>query len=183
MTSDQRDDPITTEIINKVSVYVKENHRDKWLATTKFLGIEDKTITARCLEVLRSVSNNDVAFYKIVDILAEDAQNLEKAPSYRRFMDDMWKNYLTPNENTNVEIAANNGWSIQKFFNFFKADPLEKAYNFLELKYVDGASNDVINSNFRRLALKCRPDTGGSYDDWYDLQYSMSFIKLSKGEF
>ncbi len=147
-----------------------------------FLNDNDATRATRCLQVLRSVFTNDVAFNQVVHKLAEDAQILENDPKYIRFMADMWNNYLTPNENTNVETAASEGWG-QKCVNFFKgADPLEtrKAYDFLELDC--GASIDEINSSFRRLALIHHPDRGGgSEEDWQKLQVSMGVIKLSRG--
>jgi hypothetical protein len=71
-------------------------------------------------------------------------------------------------------------WLTQKIFDLPKSVALENAYRFLGLQY--GASNNEINSSFRRLALRYHPDKGGNYDDWHKLQYSMAIIKLSKGE-
>jgi hypothetical protein len=71
-------------------------------------------------------------------------------------------------------------WITQKIFDLPKSVALENAYRFLGLQ--NGASNDEINSSFRRLALRYHPDKGGNYDDWHKLQYYMAIIKISKGE-
>jgi hypothetical protein len=71
-------------------------------------------------------------------------------------------------------------WATLMMFDLPKSVALENAYIFLGLQ--NGASNDEINSSFRRLALRYHPDKGGNYDDWHKLQLSMGIVKLSKGE-
>ena len=72
-------------------------------------------------------------------------------------------------------------WLTQKIFGLPNNEALENAYIFLELKY--GASNDDINNNYQRLAMKYHPDRGGKWEDWNKLQVSMTTIKISQDEF
>lgn len=71
-------------------------------------------------------------------------------------------------------------WINQKIFNLPRDEALENAYRFLELTC--NASNDQINSSYRRLALEYHPDKGGSYEQWHKLQLSMGLVKISRGE-
>jgi hypothetical protein len=71
-------------------------------------------------------------------------------------------------------------WLTQQIFNLPKDVALENAYRFLGLQY--GASNDEINSSFRRLVLRYHPDKGGDREDFQKLQSCMAIIKLSRGE-
>lgn len=68
----------------------------------------------------------------------------------------------------------------QQIFDLPKTVALEKAYRFLGLQ--NGASNNEINSSFRRLALRYHPDKGGNREDWCKLQSYMGIMKVSKGE-
>ncbi len=80
-----------------------------------------------------------------------------------------------------VELANNlSDWLTQKISTSSKDVDVENAHKILGLDC--GASNDEINSNFRRLAVKYHPDKGGSYDDWHKLQVSLAVIKMTKGE-
>jgi hypothetical protein len=71
-------------------------------------------------------------------------------------------------------------WLTQKISTSSKDVDIENAHKILGLE--NGASNEEIISNFRRLAVKYHPDKGGSSDDWQKLQVSLAVIKMTKGE-
>jgi hypothetical protein len=68
----------------------------------------------------------------------------------------------------------------QWVFGLPKSEAIENAYNFLGTSSYD--SNSVINTAYRRLALKYHPDKGGDADKWTQLQYSMAVIREARGE-
>lgn len=83
-----------------------------------------------------------------------------------------------------VELATTatrlSNWLIQKISTSSKDVDIENAHKILGLDC--GASNEEINSNFRRLAVKYHPYKGGSKEDWHKLQVSLAVIKMTKGE-
>ena len=83
-----------------------------------------------------------------------------------------------------VELATAatrlSNWLTQKISTSSKDFDIENAHKIIGLE--NGASNEEIISNFRRLAVKYHPDKGGSKGDWHKLQVSLAVIKMTKGE-
>jgi hypothetical protein len=67
----------------------------------------------------------------------------------------------------------------QSLFGIPKGEALENAYNFFGVKMT--ASNNEINSAFRKLCLKHHPDKGGKSEDFLLVQINMGVIKLARG--
>ena len=172
MTSNQTDDQKASElpqdIVDKISEYLK-NDVEKLLPILTFFIDYDNQSTKRYLTVLRSVFTNDVAFYKIVDKLAEDTQILENDPSFLRLMTDIWNNYLKPNENKNVGVNGGQRFNFRlvlsnsltkttAVFNFIstlsKLDStvqnkvIQLITNIAEAKVFD---NKTLDNNFKNL--------------------------------
>jgi hypothetical protein len=68
----------------------------------------------------------------------------------------------------------------QSLFGIPKDEALENAYNFFGVKVT--ASNNEINTAFRKLCLKHHPDKGGKSEDFYLVQVNMGVIKAARGE-
>jgi hypothetical protein len=68
----------------------------------------------------------------------------------------------------------------QSLFEIPKDEALENAYNFIGVKMT--ASNNEINTAFRKLCLKHHPDKGGKSEDFLLVQVHMGVIKLARGE-
>ncbi|CAF0935885.1 unnamed protein product [Adineta steineri] len=67
-----------------------------------------------------------------------------------------------------------------KFFDLPKTVALENAYKTLGL--TQSCSNGEINSAYRRLALTCHPDKGGSAEAWSELETALALIRQARGE-
>ncbi|CAF0978771.1 unnamed protein product [Adineta steineri] len=67
-----------------------------------------------------------------------------------------------------------------KFFDLPKTVALENAYKTLGL--TQSCSNSEINSAYRRLALTCHPDKGGSAKAWSELESALALIRQARGE-
>jgi hypothetical protein len=68
----------------------------------------------------------------------------------------------------------------QSLFGIPKSEALENAYNFFGVKAT--ASNNKINTAYRKLCLKHHPDKGGKPEDFHFVQVNMGVIKAAKGE-
>ena len=68
----------------------------------------------------------------------------------------------------------------QSLFVIPKSEALENAYNFFGVKAT--ASNDEINTAYRKLCLKHHPDKGGKPEDFHFVQVNMGVIKVARGE-
>ncbi|CAF0883504.1 unnamed protein product [Adineta steineri] len=67
-----------------------------------------------------------------------------------------------------------------KFFDLPKTVALENAYKTLGL--TQSSSNGEINSAYRRLALICHPDKGGSAEAWSELETALALIRQAREE-
>ena len=68
----------------------------------------------------------------------------------------------------------------QKLFGIPKEEALENAYNYFGVKM--NASNDEINSSYRKLCLQHHPDKGGNTGDFHFVQVNMAVIKAARGQ-
>lgn len=67
----------------------------------------------------------------------------------------------------------------EMIFGLPKEEALENAYKYFGLKMT--ASNDEINSAFRRLCQKNHPDKGGCLVEFHRTQLHMAVIKAARG--
>jgi hypothetical protein len=68
----------------------------------------------------------------------------------------------------------------QSLFGIPKEEALENAFNFLGVNVT--ASNNEVNTAYRKLCLKHHPDKGGKVEDFYSIQVYMGVIKAARGE-
>ena len=78
---------------------------------------------------------------------------------------------------TVVEFVLN--FLTQWLFGRPKNEALHNAYRYLGVR--ETASKREINTAFRKLSLKHHPDSGGSVEKFYCLQYCMAVIKEARG--
>ena len=54
----------------------------------------------------------------------------------------------------------------------------------LDLKDDDNLNEEIINKQYKKMALKCHPDKGGSNQDFIDIQEArdnlLEYIKIKK---
>ena len=68
----------------------------------------------------------------------------------------------------------------QWLFGLPREEALENAFRYFNLKC--DASNNEINTVYRKLCKKHHPDKGGRAEDFHFVQYNMAVIKASRGE-
>jgi hypothetical protein len=88
------------DILDKITGYLKAS--PKLVTVLFFLSDYEEAIIKKYKQILRSVFNNDAAFYSVVDKLAKDTETLQNDPDYFRIMSDIWNYLLKPNEKKNV---------------------------------------------------------------------------------
>lgn len=68
----------------------------------------------------------------------------------------------------------------QKLFGLPKEEALENAYNFFGVKMT--ASNNEINTSYRKLCLQHHPDKGGREEKFIEVQTNLAVIKAARKE-
>jgi hypothetical protein len=98
--NDQNNSKFPQEVVNKIATFLNSDVHKRDVVL-RFLSDHERKIVQRCIEVLRSVMDNDKTFQGLVNKLAEDIDLLNKNSDYLMDMAEDWKNVLNQNDKNN----------------------------------------------------------------------------------